>query len=197
MGRTLPILALVTLLVLALGSCGGGGGGQTTSATSAKTTGGGTTSAKATTTAGGGTVPAEMASSTVELTPSQDSGVSGTATLTNSNGGVEVVLNVQGLQDQPGTEHLAHIHQGATCADDRAGNGAPVQYPLNSIITAQGGTGTSTTEVSGVTVAQLFSGEPKYINVHAEQTGNETPPGIACADLSSRGGSTVGAPKQD
>ena len=197
MARTLPILALVALLVLALGSCGGGGGGggQTTSATSAKTAGGGTTSAK--TTAAGGTVPAEMASSTVELTPSQGSGVSGTATLTNTDGGVEVVLNVQGLQDQPGTEHMAHIHQGGTCADDRAGNGAPVQYPLNSVITAQGGTGASTTEVSGVTVAQLFSGEAKYVNVHAEQTGNETPPGIACADLSSRGGSTSGATKQD
>jgi hypothetical protein len=197
MGRTLLLLALAAVLVLALGSCGGGGGGQTTSATSAKTTGGGTTSAKTTTTAGGGTVPAEMASSTVQLTPSQDSGVSGTATLTNSNGGVDVVLNVQGLQDQPGTEHLAHIHQGGTCADDRTGNGAPVQYPLNSVITEQGGTGTSTTEVSGVTVAQLFSGEAKYVNVHAEQTGNETPPGISCADLSSRDGSTVGAAKQD
>jgi Cu/Zn superoxide dismutase len=101
------------------------------------------------------------------------------------------------IGEQVGTEHPAHIHEGGTCADDRAGNGAPVQYPLNSVITEQGGTGASTTEVSGVTVAQLFSGEAKYINVHAEQTGNETPPGIACADLSSRGGATIGATKQD
>jgi hypothetical protein len=47
------------------------------------------------------------------------------------------------------------------------------------------------TEIPGVTVAQLFTGSDKYINVHAEQqAGNETPPGISCADLSSRGGTT-------
>jgi hypothetical protein len=131
-----------------------------------------------------------MASATVNLTPSQDSGVTGVATLTNTNDGVQVVLNVQNLTDQPGTKHLAHIHQGGTCADDRAGNGAPVQYPLDSITTEQGGTGSSTSVISGVTVAQLFSGPAKYVNVHAEQTGNETPPGISCADLSSRGGTT-------
>jgi hypothetical protein len=180
MVRSILISAFLAALVFALVDCGGGSGGGTT--------GSGTTSAKTT----GGTVPAEMASSTVELSPSQDSGVTGTATLTNTDGGVQVVLNVQGLQDQPGTEHLAHIHQGGTCADDRAGNGAPVQYPLNSVITAQGGTGSSTTEVSGVTVAQLFSGPAKYINVHDEQTTSETPPGISCADLSSRGGNTDG-----
>lgn len=191
MGRsTVPILALAAFWVLALGSCGGGGGGQTTSATPAKTAGGGTTTSAQST--AGGTVPAQTSSATVELTPSQNSGVIGTATLTNTSNGVEVKLNVQNLQDQAGTEHLAHIHQGGTCADDRAGNGAPVQYPLTSVTTEQGGTGTSTTEVPGVIVAQLFSGPAKYINVHAEQTGSETPPGISCADLSSSGGTTGG-----
>ena len=193
MARTVPILALSALLVLALGSCGGGGGGQTTSAPSAKTAGGGTTSASTTT---GGTVPTNMTSSTVTLTPSQDSGVSGNATLTNTSSGVQVVLNVQNLPDQPGTEHLAHIHQGGTCADDRSGHGAPVQYPLTSVTTEQDGTGTSTTDIPDVTVAQLFSGTAKYINVHAQQTGSETPPGISCADLSSTSGATEGT-RQD
>ena len=187
MARTVAILALAALLVLALGSCGEGGGGQTTSAaaTSAKIAGGGTTSAPTT---AGSTVPAEMVSfATVNLTPSPDSGVAGTATLTNTSSGVEVALNVRNLQDQPGTEHPAHIHQGGACADDRAGNGAPVQYPLTAVVSAQGGTGTSMTEIPGVTVAQLFTGSDKYINVHAEQqAGNETPPGISCADLSTR-----------
>jgi Cu/Zn superoxide dismutase len=116
--------------------------------------------------------------------------VSGSARLTDArDGGVQVELYVQNLQDQPGTEHIAHIHQGGTCADDRAGNGAPVEYPLDSIITLQDGTGSSTTTIPNVTVAELLSGAPKYINVHAEQTGSETPPGISCADLSSAGGS--------
>src|ERR687886_693231 len=180
--RVVPILLLFAIFAFVASGCMGGGGGETT----AETTSEGTVPR----TTGGGTVPTELASTTVDLTPSGDSGVSGYARLTNrSDGGGQVELYAQNLQDQPGTEHLAHIHQGGTCADDRAGNGAPVQYPLNSIITLQDGTGSSTTTIPNVTVAELFSGAPKYINVHAEQTGNETPPGISCADLSSAGGS--------
>lgn len=185
---SMTVLFLLPVLVLVLGGCGGGGTSGGGGATSTKSTAGGATSASTT---AGGTVPSEMRSATVDLTPSQNSGVSGTAALTDTSNGVEVVLNVQNLQDQPGTEHLAHIHEGGTCADDRAGNEAPVQYPLNSVFTEQGGTGTSTTTIRGVTVAQLFSGAPKYINVHAEKTGDETPPGISCADLSSKGDNTT------
>jgi hypothetical protein len=198
MKRLIPILTknpsmlallLIPVLVLVLGGCGGGGttggGGASTN-----TTGGGGTSAGTT---GGGTVPSGLRSATVELTPSRDSGVSGGATLTDTSNGVEVVVEMQNLQDQIGTEHPAHIHQGGTCADDRADNEAPVQYPLNPIYTGHSGTGTSTTTIQGVTVTQLFSGPPKYINVHSPQTGNESPPGISCADLSSSGGSTTGA----
>jgi Cu/Zn superoxide dismutase len=184
--RFVPTLLLLGIFAFVLGGCVGGGGGGTTAET---TSGEGTVPR----TTGGGTVPAELTSAAVELTPSGGSGVSGSARLTDtSGGGVQVELYVQNLQEQPGTEHLAHIHQGGTCADDRAGNGAPVQYPLNSIITLQDGTGSSTTTIPNVTVAELFSGAPKYINVHAEQTGNETPPGISCADLSSAGGSASG-----
>ena len=183
--RVVPILLLFAIFAFVASGCAGGGGGETT----AETTSEGTVPR----TTGGGTVPTELASTTVDLTPSGDSGVSGYARLTNrSGGGVDVELYVQNLQDQPGTEHLAHIHQGGTCADDRAGNEAPVQYPLNSVFTGPDGTGSSTTTISNVTVAELFSGSPKYVNVHAVQTGNETPPGISCADLSSAGGSASG-----
>ena len=174
--RVVPLLLLFAIFAFIASGCAGGGGGETTAETTSE-----------------GTVPTELASTTVDLTPSGDSGVSGYARLTNrSDGGVDVELYVQNLQDQPGTEHLAHIHQGGTCADDRAGNGAPVQYPLNSVFTGPDGSGSSTSTISNVTVAELFSGSPKYVNVHAVQTGNETPPGISCADLSSAGGSASG-----
>jgi Cu/Zn superoxide dismutase len=183
--RFIALLLLLAIFAFALGGCVGGGGGETTGETTSEGTVPRTT--------GGGSVPAELTSAALELTPSGGSGVSGSARLTNrSGGGVQVELYVLNLQDQPGTEHIAHIHQGGTCADDRAGNGAPVEYPLNSIFTGPDGTGLSTTTISNITVAELFSGSPKYINVHAEQMGNETPPGISCADLSSASGSASG-----
>lgn len=124
----------------------------------------------------------EMGSQTLQLTPSRDSGVSGTATLTDTAEGVEATLDMQGLPTADGTQHLAHIHAGATCADDRAGNGAPVEIPFESVM-AQGGAGTSTTVIPDVTVADLLDGTPRYVNVHAEKTGDAVPPGISCADV--------------
>ena len=118
---------------------------------------------------------------TLQLTPSRDSGVSGTATLTDTGGGVGVQLDVQGLPSADGTEHLAHIHKGATCADDRAGNGAPVEFPLTGVVN-QGGAGTSASTAE-TTFDELFGGEAYYVNVHAEKTGDAVPPGISCADV--------------
>src|ERR671921_227982 len=66
----------------------------------------------------------------VSLTESRDSGVSGTATLEDVKGGVEVTLQMRDLQE-PGVEHINHVHAGGTCADDRAGRAAPVTIPLN------------------------------------------------------------------
>jgi Cu/Zn superoxide dismutase len=174
---TASVLLLLAVLIFALGGCGGG---DISSASKE-----GTTTAKA---GGGRTVPAEMVAATVLFTPSQDSGVNGLATLTETENGVEVTLSIQNLPDQPGTEHLAHIHEGGTCADDRAGNSAPVRYPLGSITTGRGGIGSSTTVIPDLTVTQLFSNAPKYINVHAEKTDDEVPPGISCADLSTTTG---------
>lgn len=119
---------------------------------------------------------------TLELTPSNGSGVGGTARLAETSRGVEVRLNLEGLPES-GVEHLAHIHKGATCADDRAGNGAPVEFPLESVV-AEGGVGSSTSTTDATFDELLGSEEPYYVNVHAEQTDPETvPPGVACADI--------------
>ena len=123
----------------------------------------------------------DMSTQTLELTPSRDSGVSGTATLTDTGAGVEVQLDLTGLPSADGTEHLAHIHSGATCADDRAGNGGPVEFPLTGVAN-EGGAGTSAS-TADTTSDELFDGTPRYVNVHAEKTGDAVPPGISCADL--------------
>jgi hypothetical protein len=191
---TVRIALLLLLLAgsgFALVGCGGsdgGGGGEET--TAERTSGGETTSARSvggeTTAARGGEVTtAQFAAANLTLTPSGDSGVSGNANITDTPGGVEVALDVQGLLTQPGTEHVAHIHEGGTCADERAGNGAPVLYPLDPLVAKEDGTASSATSLDGVAIRQLTSGAPKYVNVHAEPTGEAgvVPPGIACADI--------------
>jgi hypothetical protein len=120
----------------------------------------------------------------VNLTQSRDSGVSGTATLEDVKGGVKVTLQMQNLPE-PGIKHINHIHAGGTCADDRAGRTAPVTIPLKTITAHKDGTGSATTTIDGVSVAQLF-GEDKerFILLHAKtKKGEGIPPGIACADL--------------
>jgi Cu/Zn superoxide dismutase len=120
----------------------------------------------------------------VSLTQSRDSGVSGSATLEDVEGGVEVTLQMQNLPEA-GIKHINHIHAGGTCADDRAGRTAPVTIPLKTITAQDDGTGSATTTIEDVSVAQLF-GEDKerFILLHAEaKKGEGVPPGIACADL--------------
>ena len=120
----------------------------------------------------------------VKLTQSRESGVSGTATLEDVNGGVEVTLQMRDLP-QPGIKHINHIHGGGTCADDRAGRTAPVTIPLKTITAQKDGTGSATTTIEDVSVADLF-GEDKerFILLHAKtEKGEGVPPGIACADL--------------
>jgi Cu/Zn superoxide dismutase len=120
----------------------------------------------------------------VSLTQSRDSGVSGTATLHDVKGGVKVTLEMRNLPEA-GVKHINHIHAGGTCADDRAGRTAPVTNPLKTITAQKDGTGSATTTIKDVSVAQLF-GEDKerFILLHAEaKKGEGIPPGIACADL--------------
>ena len=195
---TVRIALLLLLLAgsgFALVGCGGGGGGGGGEETTAeRTSGGETTSARTvggeTTAARGEVTTAQFASTNLTLTPSGDSGVSGNANITDTPGGTNVALDVQGLLTQPGTEHVAHIHEGGTCADERAGNGAPVLYPLDPLVAKEDGTASSATSLDGVALRQLTSGAPKYVNVHAEPTGEAgvVPPGIACADIPMGGG---------
>jgi LPXTG-motif cell wall-anchored protein len=120
----------------------------------------------------------------VSLTESRDSGVSGNATFQDIEGGVKVTLEMRNLPE-PGVKHINHIHAGGTCADDRAGRTAPVTIPLKTITAQDDGTGSATTIIKDVSVAQLF-GEDKerFILLHAEtKEGEGVPPGIACADL--------------
>jgi hypothetical protein len=120
----------------------------------------------------------------VSLTQSRDSGVSGTATFEDVEGGVEVTLEMQNLPEA-GIKHINHIHAGGTCADDRAGRTAPVTIPLQTITAQDDGTGSATTTIEDVSAGQLF-GEDKerFILLHAETIeGEGVPPGIACADL--------------
>jgi Cu/Zn superoxide dismutase len=120
----------------------------------------------------------------VNLTQSRDSGVSGTATFEDVEGGVEVTLEMRNLP-KPGIKHINHIHAGGTCADDRAGRTAPVTIPLETITAQDDGTGSATTTIEDISTAQLF-GEDKerFILLHAEaKKGEGVPPGIACADL--------------
>ena len=120
----------------------------------------------------------------VDLTPSRDSGVSGTATLEDVKDGVEVTLEMRNLP-KPGIKHINHIHAGGTCADDRDGRTAPVTIPLETITAHKDGTGSATTTIKDVSVADLF-GEDKerFILLHAKsEKGEGVPPGISCADL--------------
>lgn len=99
-----------------------------------------------------GASAATPASVTVKLNALNGSGETGTATLTQLKGGVNVVV---ALKNAPAAAQPTHIHIG-TCGNI---NKAP-EYPLVNTVN---GAGTST--VAGVTIKQLLAG--KYaINVH-------------------------------
>jgi Cu/Zn superoxide dismutase len=120
----------------------------------------------------------------VQLTQSRGAGASGTATLKDVQGGVQVTLDMRGLPEA-GVKHINHIHAGGTCADDRAGRTAPVTIPLKSIVAREDGTGSATTTIEDVSVNRLYSAnKERFILLHAKaEKGEGVPPGIACADL--------------
>jgi hypothetical protein len=120
----------------------------------------------------------------VTLTPSRGSGVRGTATLKGVARGVKVTLQMRNLPE-PGVKHINHIHAGGTCADDRAGRTAPVTIPLKTITAQKDGTGSATTTIKDISVAQLFREDSeRFVLLHAKaEKGEGVPPGISCADL--------------
>ncbi len=105
---------------------------------------------------------------TIKLNEQNGSGENGSATLTDGDGGVTIVISLSGA---PATAQPAHIHDG-TC-----GNLKGVAYSLKDVVN-----GSSTTMVNGTTVAALMA-KPYAINVHesAANLGKY----VACGDLSS------------
>jgi Cu/Zn superoxide dismutase len=120
----------------------------------------------------------------LHLEPISDSGVSGTATLSDVKDGVQVNLSVQGLPEA-GVEHINHFHGGGTCADVQAGSMAPVTIPLKTIVAKEDGTGSATTTIKDVNLDELLGKDQhRFILVHAKvKEGQGVPPGISCADL--------------
>ena len=131
--------------------------------------------------------PQESDNVKLALLSEHDSGVSGTASFEDTSGRVVVKLDLRGLP-KPNTFYLAHIHPG-TC-DEEDGHehgssghehGAQIEYPLSQVKSNTEGRGSSTTTLRETSVDKLFSGAPKYVNVHEAGSGN--PPILACADL--------------
>jgi Cu/Zn superoxide dismutase len=131
-----------------------------------------------------GAAAGEAKTTSVRLTPIQNSDVSGTAIFHNAGGGVEVGMSVRGLPEA-GVKHINHVHGGATCEDERAGRGAPATIPLTTLTADENGNGEATTALEDITVEQLFdTAKERYVLVHTEaKKGEGIPPGIACADL--------------
>ena len=128
----------------------------------------------------------------LQLTPSRDSGVSGTAVLTDVEGGVKVELSMKGLPEE-GVKHINHIHGGGTCADDRDGRTAPVTIPLNTVVANADGTGSATTTLKDVTLNELLGEDQhRFILLHDKvEKGEGVPPGISCADLPQKSTNTT------
>jgi hypothetical protein len=132
----------------------------------------------------GSVVAQEANSMKLQLTPSRDSGVSGTATITEEGEGVRVELNMRGLPEA-GIEHINHFHAGGSCAADRAGNVAPATIPLKTIVAKEDGTGSAITNLKDVTLSELFEPNKKrYVALHSRtEEGQGVPPVISCADV--------------
>src|SRR5829696_1057487 len=141
---------------------------------------------------GGSAFAKEEKSVKLHLTPSRDSGVSGTATLTDVEDGVKVELSMKGLPEE-GVKHINHFHGGGTCADDRAGRTAPVTIPLNTVVANADGTGSATTTIKDVTLDELLGDDQhRFILLHAKvEKGQGVPPGISCADLAQKSTNTT------
>jgi len=150
----------------------------------------------------------------VDLRPVGDSGVSGTVGFVPQEGGVRVELSLRGLPKPEGVyvgtiyrgscaEELGgtgggagryfasrsaspreaayrfvHDDHGASPADEER-----VVQTLTSVASGPEGTGASTTPLP-VSTDELLSGEPKYVDVHGEDSRP-----LACVDLPVRGSS--------
>jgi Cu/Zn superoxide dismutase len=147
----------------------------------------------------------------LELPPTNNSGVSGSATFRKKATETRVELELRDLPE-PNEIYLAHVHPGS-CEDEEHSD-APesepadhhsheyrheghadahvqeqshkattdgIEYPLTPVESNAAGAGSSTTVLDGVALNELLSDGPKYLNVHAAGSGD--PPQLACADL--------------
>jgi hypothetical protein len=103
---------------------------------------------------------------TIDLEETEDSGVSGTATLTAENGTTNVVIELTGMEED--AVHPIHIHDG-TC-EDLGG----VAYPLEDIVD-----GMSETTVD-VSLDDLMTGE---FAINAHLSADEMAVWINCGDI--------------
>lgn len=112
----------------------------------------------------------------ITLNSQNNSGESGTATLTEADGRVKVVLALGGAP--VGILQPAHIHTG-TCA-----NLGGVKFPLENVLDGKSET------LVGASFDALFSSEALAINVHKSQ--QEANIYVACGDLGSQSESESG-----
>lgn len=112
--------------------------------------------------------PAAMSEYTIALSEQNESGESGTATLTETDGKVKVMLNLTGTP--AGVTQPAHIHVGS-CPDVGA-----VKYPLESPV------GGVSETVLDITLDQLRAELPLGLNVH--KSAAEASVYVSCGDLS-------------
>ena len=114
---------------------------------------------------------------TIQISPQNNSGISGTATLTPMGNQTRVVLNLQGTPQ--GGNHPAHIHAG-TCAnlDPRPA------FPLTNV---QNGMSETTVNVS---IDQIRAAQ-HAINVH--KSPQEASVYVGCGNLPTGGGSAAPA----
>lgn len=114
-------------------------------------------------------VLAQADSTTVNLAEQNDSGISGSATLTQVGSDLRVVVTVTG--SPAGGSHPAHIHSG------RCPSPGGVVHGLNNIVD-----GTSTTLLAGISLSSVTDGGHS-INLHVSDD-NLGPSGyIACGDI--------------
>ena len=108
---------------------------------------------------------------TIQLGPQNNSGINGTATLTDmGNGQTQVVVNVTGFT--AGTPSPIHIHEG-TCATLNPA----VKFPLSNLID-----GKSTTMVP-VTLSAVLA-QPHAINAH--KSAQEASVYVACGNVTAQ-----------
>lgn len=103
---------------------------------------------------------------TIPIKPLNDSGESGSATLTDTKAGLKVVISLKGA---PATAQPSHIHKGSCAKLD-----PKPWYPLTSVVG-----GKSTTVVKGVTIGEIIG--KSAINVHKSPTDIATY--VACGDV--------------